>query len=56
MKRIILLGATGSVGTGACDVVRAHPGEFKIVALAARSNRTAAESLARAFGARAYVG
>ena len=56
MKRIILLGATGSIGTGACDVVRAHPGEFKVVALAARSNRAAAESLSRAFGARAYVG
>ena len=56
MKRIILLGATGSVGTGACDVVRAHPDEFKVVALAARSNRAAAESLAVAFGTRAYVG
>ena len=56
MKRIILLGATGSVGTGACDVVRAHSDEFKVVALAARSNRAAAESLAAAFGARAYVG
>ena len=56
MKRIILLGATGSIGTGACDVVRAHPGEFKVVALAARANRAAADSLARAFGARAYVG
>ena len=56
MKRIILLGASGSVGTGACDVVRAHPDEFQVVALAARSNRAAAESLARAFGARAYVG
>ena len=56
MKRIILLGATGSVGTGACDVVRAHPDEFQVVALAARSNRAAAESLARTFGARAYVG
>jgi 1-deoxy-D-xylulose-5-phosphate reductoisomerase len=56
LKRIILLGATGSVGTGACDVVRAHPDEFKVVALAARSNRAAAESLACALGARAYVG
>ena len=56
MKRIILLGATGSVGTGACDVVRAHPGEFKVVALAARTNRAAADSLALEFGACAYVG
>ena len=56
MKRIVLLGATGSVGTGACDVVRAHPEEFQVVALAARANRAAAYSLARALGARAYVG
>ena len=56
MKRIILLGATGSVGTGACDVVRAHPDEFKVIALAARSNRAAAEFLAHEFGSRAYVG
>ena len=56
MKRIILLGATGSVGTGACDVVRAHPDEFKVVALAARTSRAAAEALALEFGARAYVG
>ena len=56
MKRIILLGATGSVGTGACDVVRANPDAFKVVALAARANRAAADSLARALGARAYVG
>ncbi len=56
MKRIVLLGATGSVGSGACDVVRAHPDAFKVVALAARANRAAADSLARALGARAYVG
>ncbi len=56
MKRIVLLGATGSVGTGACDVVRANPDAFKVVALAARANRAAADSLAHAFGARAYVG
>lgn len=56
MKRIIILGATGSIGTGACDVVRSHPGEFQVVALAVRSNRTAVELLAQEFGARAYVG
>ena len=56
MKRIILLGATGSVGTGACDVVRAHLDDFQVVALAARTSRAAAEALALEFGARAYVG
>ena len=56
MKRIILLGATGSIGGSVCDVVRTHPGEFKVVALAVRRNLTAAEVLGREFGARVYSG
>ena len=56
MKRIVLLGATGSIGKSACEVVRGHPDDFRIVALAARSSRSAAEALAREFGAKAYVG
>ena len=56
MKRIILLGATGSIGTSACDVVRAHSGEFRIVALAVRSNLAAAGFLGREFGAKVYSG
>ena len=56
MKRIVLLGATGSIGTSACEVVREHPDDFRIVALAALSNRAAADALAKEFGAKAYVG
>jgi len=56
MKKIILLGATGSIGTSACDVVRSHPDDFRIVALSALSNRTGAEALGREFGAKVYVG
>ena len=56
MKRIIILGATGSIGRSACDVVRSHPGDFRIVAVAARSSRSAAEALADEFGAKTYVG
>ena len=56
MKRIILLGATGSIGGSACDIVRARPDDFKVVALAARSNLAAAEHLVREFGAKVYVG
>ena len=55
-KRVIILGATGSIGAGAADVVRAHPDEFSVVAVAARSSRERAEALASEFGARAYVG
>ena len=55
-KRLIILGATGSIGTSAADVVRTHPGEFSVVALSALSSRDKAEALAAEFGARAYVG
>ena len=33
-RRIVLLGSTGSIGTQALDVVRAHPDRFEVVALA----------------------
>ncbi len=56
MKKIIILGATGSIGTSACDIVRTHPDDFKVVALAVRSNRAGVEKLAAEFGAKAYCG
>ena len=55
-KRIIILGATGSIGTGAADVVRSHPDDFSVVAVAANRSRERCEALASEFGARAYVG
>ena len=55
-KRLILLGATGSIGTSTADVVRTHPDDFRIVAVSAYSSREKCEALAREFGARAYVG
>ena len=56
MKRIVLLGATGSIGSSACDVVRAHPDKFRIVALAVRNNLAAASLIGREFGAKVYSG
>ena len=55
-KRIIILGATGSIGMNAVDVVRSHPGEFSVVAVAAHRSREKCEALARALGAKAYCG
>lgn len=55
-KRLILLGATGSIGTSAVDVVRTHPDDFRLVAVSALRSREACEALAREFGARDYVG
>jgi 1-deoxy-D-xylulose-5-phosphate reductoisomerase len=38
MKRIVILGSTGSVGTQALEVVAAHPDRFEVVGLAAGSD------------------
>jgi 1-deoxy-D-xylulose-5-phosphate reductoisomerase len=38
MKRIVILGATGSIGQSALDVVRHHTDKFDIVGLSAGSN------------------
>lgn len=55
-KKIIVLGATGSIGRNALDVVKTHPDDFEVVALAVRNSREACEALAAEFGAKAYVG
>ena len=55
-RKIILLGATGSIGASTVDVVRAHPDDFRIVAVSALHSREKCEAIAREFGARAYVG
>ncbi|HUB84658.1 MAG TPA: 1-deoxy-D-xylulose-5-phosphate reductoisomerase [Rhizomicrobium sp.] len=48
MKRISILGSTGSIGRQTLDVVESHPGEFAVVALAAGSNvKLAAEQILR---------
>lgn len=38
MKRIVLLGSTGSIGRQTLDVIRNLPGEFKVTGLAAGKN------------------
>jgi 1-deoxy-D-xylulose-5-phosphate reductoisomerase len=38
MKSIVVLGSTGSIGRNVLDVVRRHPGEFRVVGLAAHRN------------------
>ncbi|MBN9179827.1 MAG: 1-deoxy-D-xylulose-5-phosphate reductoisomerase, partial [Microbacterium sp.] len=50
MRRVLVLGSTGSIGTQALDVVRANPERFEIVGLAAGSNRGALEAQAAEFG------
>ena len=38
MKRIVILGSTGSIGTQTLDIVRQHPGKFKVVGLTTHHN------------------
>jgi 1-deoxy-D-xylulose-5-phosphate reductoisomerase len=38
MRRITILGSTGSIGEQALDVLRAHPDCFELVGLSANSN------------------
>ena len=55
-KKLILLGATGSIGTSTVDVVRTHPDDFRIVAVSALHSKEKCDALAKEFGAKAYVG
>ncbi|QNE40391.1 1-deoxy-D-xylulose-5-phosphate reductoisomerase [Hymenobacter sp. NBH84] len=48
-KRVALLGATGSIGTQALDVMRAHPTRFTVTALSAQSNAELLIAQAREF-------
>ncbi len=51
MKRIAVLGSTGSVGQQTLDVVRQFPHHFRVIGLAARQNATLLEEQAREFRA-----
>ncbi|UOQ52869.1 1-deoxy-D-xylulose-5-phosphate reductoisomerase [Hymenobacter cellulosivorans] len=49
LKRVTLLGSTGSIGTQALDVIRANPGRFQVTALSAHSNAELLIQQAREF-------
>src|SRR6185437_5393296 len=55
MKRIVLLGATGSIGESTLRVVAAHPGRLQLAAVAAKSNWQRLAASAREHGVR-HVG
>lgn len=50
MRRVLILGSTGSIGTQALDLIRAQPGRYDIVGLAAGTDRTAMMAQATEFG------
>ena len=49
IKGLAVLGSTGSIGTQTLDVVRSFPGDFRVVALAARRNLDLLETQVREF-------
>ncbi len=55
-KKLIILGATGSIGLNAIDVVMSHRDKFTVTALAALRSKEKCEELARTLNAKAYVG
>jgi 1-deoxy-D-xylulose-5-phosphate reductoisomerase len=54
-KRVVLLGATGSIGQNALRVIAAHPDKLELVAIAARTNWEKLATLAQEFRVR-HVG
>lgn len=55
MRRVIILGSTGSIGTQALEVIAANSDRFEVVGLAAGSNTELLESQAHAFGVKKAV-
>ena len=49
MKNILLLGATGSIGTQTLDIIRNHPNEYKLVAFSYGHNTTKAMAIIKEF-------
>jgi 1-deoxy-D-xylulose-5-phosphate reductoisomerase len=54
-KRIIILGATGSVGTTVLQEISAHPDYFDVVGISCHSNVEQAEQIARQFSVKALA-
>ena len=51
-KRVVLLGATGSIGENTLRVLRAHPDALELVGVAANGSADKLLAIAREFGVR----
>ncbi|MCC6889981.1 MAG: 1-deoxy-D-xylulose-5-phosphate reductoisomerase [Hyphomicrobiales bacterium] len=51
-RSVTLLGATGSIGTSAIDLIKREPERFRVEAVSAHSNAVALAALAREIGAK----
>lgn len=50
MKRVVVLGSTGSIGTQTLDIIAQHPDRLQVVGLAAHSNAVKLQEQAQRFG------
>jgi 1-deoxy-D-xylulose-5-phosphate reductoisomerase len=50
MRKVIVLGSTGSIGTQALDVIAANPERFQLVGISFNSNQELASEQAKRFG------
>lgn len=50
MRKVIILGSTGSIGTQALEVIRANPNVFQVVGLSAFANKELASLQQKEFG------
>ena len=50
MRRVLVLGSTGSIGVQALDIIRANPGRYRAVGLSAGRNAQALAAQAAEFG------
>ena len=55
MRSVTILGATGSIGASTLDLIRRNRGEWRVVALTAKSQVAELAALAREFGAELAV-
>lgn len=51
-KRVVLLGATGSIGESTLSVIRQNPDQFELIGVAANRNAEALSEIQQAFGVR----
>ena len=49
MKRVLVLGCTGSIGTNALNIIKYMPQDFKLCGVQAHSNKTKLEEIAHAY-------
>ncbi|MBI1333324.1 MAG: 1-deoxy-D-xylulose-5-phosphate reductoisomerase [Armatimonadetes bacterium] len=55
MKRVVILGSTGSIGTQTLDIIQQFPKEFEVVGLAAARNEGLLDEQARRFEVKSTV-